>query len=308
MEWIFYNAELSILFLFLILTGLIVFLRLSLKYRSIRYRKGAEQEKTASNSFPISRNKYPGVRVFNRFFTHLALGFIFSLSLVVVLINWTTKEIAANPIIEVIYEVQSTDIVHLRTPPPKPPPPPPPMDNTIIEPDAEVEPVEFTDYEDEDIVKEDLTDEIGEEYRDEDIYQPPLPPTHIDKDPEIVEIFDIVEQMPRFPGCEQLGLSAEELQLCSDRHLLEFISRHLRFTPLARQNRIEGIAVISFVVNREGRIEDPEIIRDPGGGLGQQALRVVKMMNEMDERWVPGQQAGRKVNVRFNLPVRFTLE
>ncbi|TVQ42700.1 MAG: energy transducer TonB [Saprospirales bacterium] len=308
MEWVFYNAELSILFLFLSLAGLIVLLRLSLWRRSKRYRKWVDHENSPSKLLLISRNKYPGLSVFNRFSTHLALGFIFSLSLVAVLINWTTKEIITNPVIEVIYDIESADIVELRTPPPKPPPPPPPMDNIEIEPDVEVEPIEFTDFEDEESVVQDENEGITEDYRYEDVYKPPSLPTYTASDPDLIEIFDFVEHMPRFPGCEQKGLSSEELQLCSDRQLLEFIARHIRFSALARENRIEGVAVISFVVNRDGRIEDPEIIRDPGGGLGQQALRVVKMMNEMDENWIPGQQAGRKVNVRFNLPVRFTLE
>jgi protein TonB len=66
--------------------------------------------------------------------------------------------------------------------------------------------------------------------------------------------------------------------------------------------------VIQFVVEKDGKIADPRIVRDIGAGCGEEALRVVEMMNGMSERWTPGKQRGRPVRVQFTLPVRFRLE
>lgn len=75
-----------------------------------------------------------------------------------------------------------------------------------------------------------------------------------------------------------------------------------------RENGIEGTAYIAFVVEKDGSISDPKILRAPGGGLGEEALRVVKLMNEMNLNWKPGQQRNVPVRVMFNLPVRFKLQ
>jgi protein TonB len=76
---------------------------------------------------------------------------------------------------------------------------------------------------------------------------------------------------------------------------------------IARENNIEGTVVVQFVVDRSGTIRDINTVRDIGGGCGEEAVRIVNMMNEMDQKWVPGMQQGRPVNVLFNLPVRFKL-
>jgi protein TonB len=232
-----------------------------------------------------------------------------SLSFAAVLINWTSREVSMLQLTEKIPDIETPDIVVLQTPPPPPlPPAPTPKDQMIIETKADVEPVEFIDSEDDRVIEENLVEGADEDYRDEEIFRPSLPPIDKGSDSDSDEIILKPERMPRFPGCEGMGLTADELQMCSDRRLLEFVAKNIQFTSIARENRIAGVAVISFMVNRNGKIEDPKIVRDPGGGLGEQALRVVKMMNEMDESWIPVEQAGRKVNVRFNLPVRFVLE
>jgi protein TonB len=121
------------------------------------------------------------------------------------------------------------------------------------------------------------------------------------------EVFTIVEQMPRFPGCEQEAGNNQEKKACADQKLLAYIYKCIRYPSQAREIGIEGTVVVSFVVNTRGKIQDIEILRDPGGGLGKEAKRVVKKMNELPESWTPGKQRGQKVKVRYNLPVRFTL-
>nr|MBS0037406.1 energy transducer TonB [Saprospiraceae bacterium] len=114
--------------------------------------------------------------------------------------------------------------------------------------------------------------------------------------------------MPRFPGCEDLVGTQEEKQACAEQKLLRYIYDRVKFTPLARENRIEGLVILTFVVDRNGEIKNPEILRDPGGRLGEQVLNAVNSMNALSDPWTPGMQSGRAVNVRFNLPIRFKLE
>jgi periplasmic protein TonB len=119
------------------------------------------------------------------------------------------------------------------------------------------------------------------------------------------EVFKVVEHMPRFPGCEDLT-SKEERKKCADKKMLEFIYQHIQYPPEAIENKVEGIAVIEFIVEKNGSIEEMEIARDPGYGLGQEALRVVGLMAK-EHRWTPGPSRGRPVRVQIALPVTFRL-
>ena len=117
------------------------------------------------------------------------------------------------------------------------------------------------------------------------------------------EIFKVVEEMPRFPGCEELEGSAQEKKRCADRKMLEFVYENVSYPDAARKDKLEGTVVASFTINRDGSIGDAEIMRDIGGGAGEEILRVIEMMPD----WIPGRQRGKNVAVRFNLPVKFKL-
>ena len=122
------------------------------------------------------------------------------------------------------------------------------------------------------------------------------------------EVFKVVEQMPRFPGCENESLSERERKQCAQQKLLEFIYENIRYPETAKSQNISGMVVVKFVVDHEGRVQDPEIVRDIGGGCGEEALRVVKLMQDKDIRWVSGKHQGQNVSVQFNLPVKFQFE
>ena len=113
-----------------------------------------------------------------------------------------------------------------------------------------------------------------------------------------VELFKMVEEMPRFPGCEDNNKS------CADKKMLEFIYQNLRYPALARENGVEGTVVVSFIVEKNGKITEPKIVREIGGGCGDEVMRVVNLM----PTWIPGKQRGEVVRVQYNLPVRFKLE
>lgn len=121
------------------------------------------------------------------------------------------------------------------------------------------------------------------------------------------EIFKVAEEMPRFPGCEALLYPPERKQ-CADRLMLQFIYQNIKYPEEARANGNEGTAVINFVVEKDGTISDAKIVKDVEGGCGNEALRVVNLMNEKEIAWIPGKQNGNPVRVAFNLPIRFKLE
>jgi len=135
---------------------------------------------------------------------------------------------------------------------------------------------------------------------------PPTPPAPLPPPPPAPrdEIFLVVEDMPRFPACEQQGLADQPLQACADKALLAYIQQNYRVPSMARQNGIAGTAVVSFVIDAEGRIGGLEVMRDPGGGIGTEALRVLEAM----PAWIPGRQRGRAVPVRMAIPVRVSYE
>ena len=66
---------------------------------------------------------------------------------------------------------------------------------------------------------------------------------------------------------------------------------------------IEGLVLVSFVVEKDGNISNASVLRGIGGGCDEEALRVVARM----PAWKPGQQGGKPVRVRYTLPMRFKL-
>lgn len=88
---------------------------------------------------------------------------------------------------------------------------------------------------------------------------------------------------------------------------MKFIYTNLKYPADARAHKIEGTAVITFVVEKDGSVSGARIVREIGGGCAEEALRVVNLMNEWDIRWIPGKQEGLPVRVQFNLPIKFTL-
>lgn len=128
-----------------------------------------------------------------------------------------------------------------------------------------------------------------------------------ERQPPRDEIYDVVEEMPRFPGCEVIGVSSEEKRKCANQKLQEFIYSNIKYPEAAAENGIEGTVLVNFVVDQRGYISNAQVIRDIGGGCGTEALRVVNMMKDLPQRWTPGQQRGRPVKVVFSLPVRFKL-
>ncbi len=113
------------------------------------------------------------------------------------------------------------------------------------------------------------------------------------------DIYKVVEQMPLWADCSS--------QECSDKSLLEYTSKNLTYPKLARENGIEGSVFIQFIVDEDGLVHDPKIVRDIGGGCGEAALEMIQSMNDYETLWQPGRQKGMKVKVLLTIPVVFNL-
>ena len=160
----------------------------------------------------------------------------------------------------------------VEPPPPPPPPPaqvPPPVIEEVeeVEDDVEVEVIEQLD--------ESLADEVElEDTEDEEIEAP---------------IYDVVSVSPEFPG------GAGEMAA--------FIQDEFVYPEMAREMHEEGTVWVEFVVYSDGKIKDVKVVKGVSETLDREAVRVVKRM----PKWSPGEQAGKKVNVRYTIPIKARL-
>ena len=104
------------------------------------------------------------------------------------------------------------------------------------------------------------------------------------------KVFDVVEQMPSFPG----GPSA----------LMKYLNDNIKYPVVAQENGVQGRVVVSFVVERDGSITDVKVVRSVDPSLDREAARVVRGM----PHWIPGKQNGSAVRVKYNVPVSFRLQ
>ncbi len=258
----------------------------------------ARQVKQRTTSFDFTLN-------------HYLIGIISSVMVCIGLVNWTTTDAPVR-----YYEVKDIPEETLIQPPtsdhPKkivPPPAPPKTTKTSIPK----------------IIKDILLDETNEDPKTEDIIEdlsedvvspsvpladtaaspaPIVAPIIESKDDEVVLLTD---EMPRFPGCEEIAGTKMEKEKCAKEKLLEYVYNNLRYPQVAIEVGLEGLVVVQFVVTKTGDIEQIEVVRDIGGGCGDVAKKIVTEMNSLPEKWRPGKQHGRPVNVRYTLPIKYQL-
>lgn len=100
----------------------------------------------------------------------------------------------------------------------------------------------------------------------------------------------------------------KEKEACAKEKMLQYIYKNLKYPAIARENGVEGMTVLQFVVSETGKVEDVNVVRDIGAGCGEAAKKVVVAMNNLPQKWTPGKQRGRPVKVLYTLPVKFRLE
>ena len=224
--------------------------------------------------------KNPKADLENRRGLYLEIGLV--VILVAALVAFNIKSYDQEQI-EVVQRTAMDEVedVIIQTQQEELPPPPPPeqpevtTELNVIEDDAESQnEVDMSSFQ-----------------RQEEATNIEITPVKIEEEEEEDEqvIFQVVENDPEVPG----GIEA----------LMKYLQQNIKYPQLARENNITGKVYVTFVVERDGSVTGVRVLRDIGGGCGQEAVRVVKAM----PKWTPGKQRGKAVRVQYNLPVNFSL-
>lgn len=197
---------------------------------------------------------------------HLQIGFIVSIAIFLILfkVNMPTK-VPSPILIEEQEEIFIEEVIQTKQIETPPPPPRPPV------------PVEVPNDE---ILEDEIIDLDTELDLDGPLDLPPPTPPKSEETQD--DFFVVVEQMPQLIG----GLAS--------------LQKKVRYPEMARRAAIEGRVTIQFIVNDQGKVENPRVIRGIGGGCDEEALKAV-----MTARFKPGMQRGRPVRVQYSLPIVF---
>ena len=146
---------------------------------------------------------------------------------------------------------------------------------TVAEDDVETKDIDFSSEDDKDKVQEVIAAPIAAPKEEED---------------DGTVIFQVVEQMPEFPG----GPAA----------LMKYLSSNVRYPVAALENNIQGRVIVQFTVRRDGSIADVQVVRPVNPALDREAVRLISSM----PKWKPGMQRGKAVHCKFTVPVTFKLQ
>ena len=221
--------------------------------------------------------------------TSMLIGYIVALAVMFAAFEWTTRDyVETEPVVYSAYAPMEEEIVPI-TQPIFTAAPPPPADAPQV---AEI--LDIVDN-NEEIVEEKIAEsESTTEAISGPVAQVTGPvatgPVVTEEASDEGEIFQVVEQMPEFPG----GMQA----------LMAYLSKNIKYPSVAQDNGIQGRVFISFVVNKDGSIVDPEVIKSVDAALDKEAMRVIKAM----PKWNPGKQRGKPVRVKYTVPVLFRLQ
>ena len=221
--------------------------------------------------------------------TGLLIGYIVALAAMFACFEYTTRTYAETDVVYSTVAYVSEEEVIPITQPIFTAAPPPPAETPAV---AEILDIvdNNTDIEEEKIETSEDTHEAQSGPSVQAAGPPMAAPGPAVEDGDENDIFEVVEQNPSFPGGEA--------------ELMKWLHKNLKYPPVAQENGIQGKVYIQFVVNKDGSIVDPKIIRSADASLDKEAMRVVQAM----PKWTPGKQRGKAVRVRFTLPVTFRLQ
>jgi len=118
--------------------------------------------------------------------------------------------------------------------------------------------------------------------------------------PDANQVYDIVEVMPRYAGCETAVTDSVD---CTFMKIVSHIKSNLKYPEEAVKNKVQGQVVAEFVIDEQGAVTNPVITQGIGSGCDEEALRIISSM----PAWVPGTQDGQPVKVKMRLPIAFKL-
>ncbi len=221
--------------------------------------------------------------------TSLLIGYIATLALIFFCFEWTTRTyVETEPVVYSASAVMEEEVIPITqpiifrtvTPPPAAETPQVAEILDIVDNEEEIEEEEIQSSEDVGEATTGPSAPVG-------AVMGPVGPSMEDSGEG--EVFQVVEEMPEFPG----GMEA----------LLAYLGKNIKYPSIAQENNIQGRVIIEFVVNKDGSIVDPVVKRSIDPSLDKEAMRVIKTM----PKWKPGKQRGKPVRVRYTVPVLFRL-
>lgn len=211
--------------------------------------------------------------------TWLLVGYVVVLALMFVAFEWTQRDVKVatdTGVQDVVFEEEIIPITQQEEIKAPPPPEAPSVAEVLNIVDDKTDVAETTIA---------STEETGKA-----VEVKYVAPVVEEPEPEEETIFQVVEQMPEFPG----GMSA----------LMQYLGKNIKYPTIAQENGVQGRVIVQFVVNRDGTIVDPVVVRSVDPYLDKEAIRVIKAM----PKWKPGQQRGKAVRVKYTVPVTFKLQ
>lgn len=212
--------------------------------------------------------------------TGVLIGLVLILAAMFVAFEWTERDVvitADSGIQEVAFEEEMVPITEQEEPKQAPPPPEAPKVEEVLQ------------IADNDANVEETTIQSNED-KGEAVEFKYVPAVVEEEEVEEQQIFQVVEEMPEFPG----GMA----------ECMKFLAKNIKYPTIAQENGVQGRVIVQFVVNKDGTIVDPVVVRSVDPYLDKEALRVIKAM----PKWKPGKQRGKAVRVKYTVPVTFRLQ
>ena len=204
------------------------------------------------------------------------LGIVIAASVVLMAFTFSSielKTIAKDDVEKNKIEDEIVEEMIFNDPTPPPPPPPAAIPPPVIE---EVEEVE-------DDIEVEVIETVDESLVD------------LDAEPEeeaeeiVAQVYDVVAISPEYPG--------------GPGEMAVFIQENFEYPEMAREMGEQGTIWVEFVVYSDGKIKDVKVVKGVSESLDKEAKRIVNRM----PKWKPGEQAGKKVNVRYTIPIKARL-
>lgn len=206
------------------------------------------------------------------------VGLVLALGILFLAFEWksSAEDVGAfKPVPEEQMEEEIIPITQQMMQPPPPPPPAPRLADLIdiVEDETSIdEELEITDAEDKSENKEVVNASDFGDYGTEDTGE--------------ADIFQVVEDMPVFPGNVQ-----------------KWIVKNVKYPVLAMENGIQGKVIVQFIIEKDGHVSDAKVLRGVDSSLDKEALRVINSM----PKWKAGRQRNKPVRVSYTLPINFQL-
>ena len=114
-------------------------------------------------------------------------------------------------------------------------------------------------------------------------------------------IYRLAEEMPLLKACQD----STDQKDCTSERILRFVYHNLKYPISALEDSLRGQVVVQFVIEKDGSTGPDSLLKDIGGGCGEEALRVIALLRKAGDIWIPAKNKGQVVRTYFTLPIRF---